>query len=198
VSNNGDLAKQLDEAIANNERSQNLPANSEQNHSNISRQTQQIVKKKNPPSKIYISLMVIAFIAYILLSAPAGIALTKLGKPNGIINELKEAAQGQTFWQDQEKAIVKKINTLNNQPAEDAKFEKEMAEYEKESRRDDELFYKQNPDMRPSPAERAADALREKADAIEEQQLKKEMEQYRLNELSELKQMLKITREKTL
>lgn len=196
MSNDSDLAKQLDEAIARNEQDQYCPEDGERNHSGSDYRPQQIEKKKNYPSRIYLPLMVIAFIAYILLSSPTGIGLTKLGKPNGLINVLKEAAQGQSFWQDQEKAIAKKITSLNNQPAEDAKFEKEMAVYEQESRRDDEIFYRQYPDMRPSPTEKEAEALRERADAIEEKQLKKEMEQDRLDKLSELKHMLNITREK--
>lgn len=197
MSNNGDLAKQLDEAIASSKQDQQwVKENTVQRTSDAGRQNHQVEKKKKYPSRIYILLIAISFIAYILLSAPTGIALTKIGKPNGLINVLKEVVQGQSFWQSQEKAIVKKISTLIRQPAEDAKIEKEMAGYAKESRRDDELFYKQNPDMRPSPAERAAEALREKADIIEDQQLKKELEKDRQDELVELKQMLKITREK--
>jgi len=196
VSNDSDLLKQLNEAIARNEQGQYWPEDGEHNHSNTGHQTQQTVKKKNYFSRIYLPLMAISFFAYILFSSPTGIAVTKLGKPNGLINEFKEMAQGQSFWQDQEKVIIKKITSLNNQPAEDAKFEKEMAEFEKESRRDDEQFYRQHPDLRPSPAEKVAEALREKADAIEEQQLKKELEQDRLAELDELQHMLKMTREK--
>jgi len=195
VSDNGDLLKQLNESVARNEQGQHWPKDGERNHL-PSKHPHQAEKKKSYSSRIYLPLIAISFIAYILLSSPNGVAITNLGKPNGLVNQLKEMAQGQSFWQSQEKAIIKKMTSLNNQPAEDARFEKEMAEFEKESRRDDEQFYRQHPDMRPSPAEKAAETLREKADAIEDQQLKKEMEQDRLAELSELKYMLKMTREK--
>jgi len=144
------------------------------------------------------SLVIIALIiTYIFTSAPSGIAVTKHGTPSGIINELKEMVQGRSFWQQQEKLIIKKIGILERQPAEDAKFEKEMALYESETRQDDKKFYKEYPDMRPSAAEQKAQHLRDQADAIEDQQFKSEMEQYRLSELNELNVLLRVVKHKT-
>lgn len=126
-------------------------------------------------------------IAYIGLSSPVKVVIDEQGKIKGLVNEAREALQGKSFWETQLRLVQKEINWELGEPARKAKFDREMRQMEAEINREMREFYKEYPDMRPTSAERQAEALRERADAIEMAEIDRELEIMRRKRVAELR-----------
>ncbi|WP_045856705.1 hypothetical protein [Teredinibacter purpureus] len=77
-----------------------------------------------------------------------------------------------------------------------AQLDREMDEILDEADESMEEFYRDYPEMRPSKAELQAEALRDRADEIEQMELVKELEQMRRERISELRKIIPLIRSK--
>lgn len=133
--------------------------------------------------------LILLFVAYVSFSSPGKVVITETGDITGIINNARELVQGKTFWQGQLNAITTRLNKLEAEPAETAKMNREMENMLIESQRDTEKMYRDYPDTRPSEAERQAEALRDKADRVEQAEWDRTMEKERLERIASLRKI---------
>lgn len=144
--------------------------------------------KINTPTKIAGGLALL-LVAYVNFSSPDKVVITETGVISGIINTARELVQGKTFWQGQLNAITAKLNKLEAEPAETAKMNREIEDMLIESQLDEEKMYRDCPDTRPSEAKRQAEALRDKADSIEQAEWDRTMEKERLERIVSLRKI---------
>jgi len=190
-----DLLRFLEEAIEKNSGNEKSSQTSDEaiypRHNKV--QPHRSKEKSNTARKALIGVSIASvLVTIILISGPKGVAVTHLGEPNSIINELRETFQGRSFWIGQKAFIERRILKLENQPIEDADLAKEMRELDRELQAETEQRYREHPDLRPSEAEMRAGSLRDEADKIEDLALTKELDQMRLEELKELRAMLSL------
>ena len=133
--------------------------------------------------------LALLLVIYVSFSSPGKVVIIETGDIAGIINNARELVQGKTFWQGQLDAITTRLNKLEAEPAETAKMNRELENMMAESKRDDEKMYRDYPDMRPSEAERQAEALRDKADSIEQAEWDRTMEMERLEQITLLRKI---------
>lgn len=133
--------------------------------------------------------LALLLVMYVSFSSPGKVVITETGGITGIINTARELVQGKTFWQGQLNAITTKLNKLESEPAETAKMNREMENMLIESQRDTEKMYRDYPDTRPSEAERQAEALRDKADRVEQAEWDRTMEKERLERIASLRKI---------
>lgn len=133
--------------------------------------------------------LVLLFVIYVSFSSPGKVVITETGDITGIINTARELVQGKTFWQGQLDAITTRLNRLEAEPAETAKMNREMENMLIESQREMEKMYRDYPDTRPSEAERQAEALRDKADRVEQAEWDRTMEKERLEQITSLRKI---------
>ena len=140
----------------------------------------------NLTTKIFGGLALL-LVMYVSFSSPGKVVITKTGDIIGVTNVARELVQGKTFWQEQLNATTTEINKLEAEPAETAKMNREMESMMIEWKRDDEKFYRDYPNTRPSEAERQAEALRDRADGIEQAEWDRTMEKERLERIASLR-----------
>ena len=134
-------------------------------------------------------VLALLLVAYVSFSSPGKVVITETGDITGIINSARELVQSKTFWQGQLNAITTRLNKLEAEPAETAKMNREMENMLIEEQRDAEKMYRDYPDTRPSEAERQAEALRDKADSIEQAEWDRTMEKERLERIASLRKI---------
>jgi hypothetical protein len=133
--------------------------------------------------------LALLLVIYVSFSSPGKVVITETGDITGIINNARELVQGRTFWQGQLDAITTRLNKLEAEPAETAKMNHEMENMLIESQREMEKMYRDYPDTRPSEAEQQAEALRDKADRIEQTEWDRTMEKERLERIASLRKI---------
>ena len=141
--------------------------------------------------------LALLLVAYVSFSSPGKVVITETGDIIGVTNVARELVQGKTFWQEQLNATTTEINKLEAEPAETAKVNREMESMMIEWKRDDEKFYRDYPDTRPSEAERQAEALRDRADSIEQAEWDRTMEKERLERISSLRKIYSLVENRT-
>lgn len=115
--------------------------------------------------------------------------MQKSGKVDGLINNFRKSLQGKNFWRNQLYEIDKVLDWELGEPKRRAEIDSELRQMVREFEKDERDFYKEYPDMRPSVAERRAQALRDQADAIEQAELDREIEKFRLQRIAELRKI---------
>lgn len=138
--------------------------------------------------KIIIAALALAM-AYVGFSSPGKVVLDERGRIKGLMNEAREVLQGRNFWKDQARFVQKELDWELGEPARKAKFEREVQQLDAEVNRDMRELYQKSPEMRPTPAERQAEALRDRADAIEMAQVERELEIMRRERIGELRKI---------
>ena len=78
-----------------------------------------------------------------------------------------------------------------------AEVERTIREVDKDANEIMEDLYRENPTLRPSPASREANALRRRADRIEEAQMWRMLEEHRLERVEKLRAALRYVKSKT-
>jgi hypothetical protein len=136
------------------------------------------------------------FAAYLLLSTPERLVVDQAGNVEGLANNGRLLLQGQRFWQDQLREATKALDRELTEPQRRAEGYRLEAELSAEMRRSDADYYRQHPEMRPTPGELKAQALREMADRIEEQEFDQMMEPSRLREIERLRAVLAVVEAK--
>ena len=142
----------------------------------------------NSTIKIFGGLALLLVI-YVSFSSPGKVVITETGDITGIINSARELAQGKSFWQGQLNEMTTRLNKLEAEPAETAKMNQELSSMQIEVQREMEKMYRDYPDKRPSEAERQAEALRNKADSIEQAEWGRMMEKERLKRIASLRKI---------
>jgi len=138
-------------------------------------------------------LVILAFMGFYTIE---NISIGKQGNPVGIVNTLRETIFTSHFWKGQERLIENKIAKLEDQPRKDAEEERLNRELDRQLKQDSEKYYLEHPEERPSAAEQKAQALRDRADEIENADVKAFLEKSRLEDLAEYRRMVDIVRRK--
>lgn len=141
--------------------------------------------------------LALLLVAYVSFSSPGKVVITETGDITGVINNARKLVQGKIFWQGQLNAITTRLNELEAEPAETAKMNREMENMLIESQREMEKMYRDYPDTRPSEAEQQAEALRDKADRIEQAEWDRTMEKERLERIASLRKIYALVENRT-
>lgn len=142
----------------------------------------------NSTIKIFGGLALL-LVMYVSFSSPGKVVITETGDITGIINNARKLAQGKLFWQGQLNEMTTRLIELEAEPTEIAKMNREMENMRIEVQREMEKMYQEHPDTRPSEAKRQAEALRNKADSIEQAEWDRTMENERLERLASLRKI---------
>ena len=132
---------------------------------------------------------IILGVVYLCISNPGEVVVQDSGKVDGVINHARKALQGKRFWKNQLLEIDKELKWELGEPKRNAEWDRELRLMDREFEKEDKEFYREYPDMRPSAAERQAEALRERADAIEQAELDRELEKLRIQRIAELRKL---------
>lgn len=148
------------------------------------------MNKQSQHLKIKITVAALALAtAYVGFSSPGKVVIDEQGRIKGLMNEAREVLQGRNFWEDQARFVRNELDWELGEPARKAKFEREVRQLDAEVNRDMRELYQKFPEMRPTPAERQAEALRDRADAIETAQIERELEFMRRERIGELRKI---------
>lgn len=134
--------------------------------------------------------------AYLFLSSPGKVVLTPSGEVEGLANHARDSLQGRRFWHDQSQAASKELQDLWAQPDRNAAVRRESDKFALEERQAMEDLYRKFPEMRPSPAERRVESLRDAADRVEQAELDRFLEEYRLKRIAELQALIPIAQQR--
>jgi hypothetical protein len=138
------------------------------------------------------SATIILSVAYLWISHSGEVVVQDSGKIAGLINQAREALQGKRFWEKQLLIVDKELEWERGEPKRKARIDREIKELDREFDKDQEQFYREYPDTRPSAAERQAEILRERADVIEQAEFERELEQWRLQRIDELQKIKRV------
>ena len=134
---------------------------------------------------------------YIFISSPGGVVIESTGNIDGLTNEFRLLLQGDRFWRGQLKEIEENLQWELSEPERMAEVERTIREVDKDANEIMEDLYRENPTLRPSPASREANALRRRADRIEEAQMWRMLEEHRLERVEKLRAALRYVKSKT-
>ena len=148
------------------------------------------------PSVGWVALPVAAVVAALLFGGSSTLRVREDGTIEGWLAQLRAGVQGQSFWKDQLEAVDEEITYLEAEPARDAEFQAEIRQWEAEERAQLEAMYREFPELRPSAAERRAEKLRRRADAIEHKAWDREWEMERRRDLRRLRQTRDVIRQR--
>lgn len=102
-----------------------------------------------------------------LVQTPRYVAIDDSGSPGSPVNRARELFQGEEFWREQIKTIDRQLADLAGELEDNRKQPQLLAADLAASRRDDYALYRDNPQLRPTPAELKAQSLRDRAKLIE-------------------------------
>ena len=131
----------------------------------------------------------ILFVTYLFFSPPDGVVADHNGKLAGVFNDARALLQGERFWEQQLIEVNNMLSWEIEEPSRRASSEREDEEFWKEIAANNEQLYLEYPDMRPSLVEQQVQQLRDIADNIENEELLREFEQFRLQTIDELQRI---------
>ncbi len=132
---------------------------------------------------------------FLYFSSPGKVVVDEQGKVRGLIDNARSWVQGSSFWEGQLLEVNSELDWHLKEPRRQAELNREMENMSREFDRSMEELYREFPDMEPSAAERQAEVLRERADQIEQNELDRQLERFRLERISELRNILPIVKE---
>lgn len=136
-----------------------------------------------------LSTVLVALI-YLFASSPGRVVVNADESIDGFVNTVRSKLQGERFWRQQLLQAKLALEWKLSAPERQAKRNARIAEFEERTNRRLEELYQRNSTLRPSPANQKAEALRAEADSIENDELEKQMEAYRLRRIAELQQIV--------
>jgi len=145
-------------------------------------------------SKVIIFLLILGFL-YSYLSTPGKVAVNSGGEVIGLMNIARASLQGKRFWVSQLNEVSSELEWWLGAPERRAKLEQTLYEISAKNNERMEAFYEKHPNLKPSYAKQQEDALRERADQIEQQEIEYRLEEYRQKRISELQKILVRVRE---
>lgn len=141
------------------------------------------------PTKLW-SLVAAVSLLYLFLSSPDGLVVSPKGDVKWITNRARAVLQGRSFWVQQLGVAQRQLSEARAAPEREAQGWRELEQAQRELDRETEYMYRRAPHLRPSRAE----ALRERADRIEEQeamaQLRANAERSNKRWISDLEQII--------
>ena len=114
------------------------------------------------------------------------LAITTSCEVEGLLPRLRASLQGDRFWDGQLRHLDARVQWLIDEPLQKARAEADLAEVVAEADAFLEEMYEKYPETRPSPVERAATALREEADMLEQGEVDALWEKVRLETIDSL------------
>jgi len=138
--------------------------------------------------------LIAAVLLYLYFSTPENVVVDEHGNINGFINNARELIQGKAFWKNQLSEVNFEIEWQLGKPQRMAELQHRMQIMDEKEDQIMEEFDQKYPDMRPSEAERQAEALREMADQIEQQESERFFENLRIERISELRKILPVVK----
>jgi len=111
--------------------------------------------------------LAILVVAYLYFSSPGEVVVNGTGEVLGLINNVRATLQGKRFWRGQLREVDSEIDKHLSDPQFMTETRRALDQVGRKTDQALEEVYKKNPEIRPSPAERQAEALRERADRIE-------------------------------
>lgn len=139
------------------------------------------------------SLLVLGLLlGYFSFTNSGRVVVSSAGNVHGALDAVRESIQGESFWRHQLKLAERELSRLRKEPEENRRMRAELKRFEYESRKQDEVFYKEHPELRPTAAERQAELLRQKAEDIENQEFEREMNAYRVQRIRELERVVEV------
>ena len=133
----------------------------------------------------------LATLIYLIASSPGGLVVSADGSIDGAANVVRSKLQGERFWHKQLLEAKIELEWKQSAPELQSKRSTRIAELEERTKQLLEELYQRNPRARPSPAERKAEALRDEADRIEQDELEQWLEVNRLKRIAELQRIVK-------
>jgi len=130
---------------------------------------------------LLLTIGVTALIA--LLWPPQRLSVTESCNPDGTVSRVKALVQGRRWWRYQLGFLDLEIQRCKDEPARHARIRADVEALKTQTRQTMEGLYKEHPELRPSPEQRAADELRAQADALEQAELEEFIEKARVKEL---------------
>lgn len=146
-------------------------------------------------AKVFLGLAIL-IVAYLYVSSPGKVVVDEAGYVKGLMNTARAALQGKNFWKDQLREVHSDLQRELSEPHRKAELDREMNQMLREVDQSTEEMYRVHPDMRPSPEERQAEALRERADQIEQVEVDRFLEKIRLERIAELRKILPVVQAK--
>ena len=146
-------------------------------------------------AKVFLGLAIIVAV-YLYLSSPGKVVVDEVGDVKDLINTARAALQGKNFWKDQFREVNSALQRELSEPQRRAELDSEMNQMLREVDQSTEEMYREHPDLRPSPEERQAEILRERADQIEQAEFDRFLEKIRLERIAELRKLLPVIQEK--
>lgn len=119
-------------------------------------------------------------LVYLRLSPPGRLVVDEDNQVLGLSNHFRKAVQGRIFWEDQFLEAQKRLESEISEP-------KRLADEERYFGREMEQLYQDYPDMRPTADEKRVVALRDQADEIEDAELRRDIERWRHEEITRLR-----------
>jgi len=140
----------------------------------------------------------VLIVSYLLFSSPEKVVVDVHGDVIGVSNKSRELLQGKSFWNEQLQEIDKELAELITRPERMAKFIENIRKITQKHNQSMEEFYKKNPEIRPSAAQVKADALKREADRVEDEEIMKDVEKFRIKRIAELQKIKILVKEKVL
>lgn len=139
----------------------------------------------------------IAILLFLYFSSPGNVVVDARGNINGSINRARESIQREAFWKDQLTKVNSELQWELGAPQRQMELDQEMNQMMRAIDQSMEEIYLDYPEMRPSPTQQQAESLRERADEIEQQELDLYLENFRIERISELREILPIVKART-
>lgn len=137
----------------------------------------------NSKEKIILIVLGLLIVLYACFSSPAKVAVNADGAPSDLLNKFRASVQGKRFWANQLKALDRELSFLLSEPQRWAELDQLIRYTDRKLNK----MHQEHPELMPSPAERRAEALRARADAIEGTEISARLEKYRMERIRELR-----------
>jgi hypothetical protein len=138
----------------------------------------------------------ILIVAYLYFSSPGKLVVDEAGDVEGLTNKARAILQGKSFWKDQLREVTSDLQQELSEPQRKAQLDREMNQGLRKFDQSMEEMYREHPDLRPSPEERLAQVLRDRADEIEQAESDRFLEKIRLKRIAELRKILPVVQAK--
>jgi hypothetical protein len=151
---------------------------------------------KKKTRTVILTLFVLAIPAWALFSTPGSIAFNSDGEVVEIEDRVRAWVQGSSFWDGQVLVVEAAIQERKEYPKkiEEGRLKKDKIAAIK--RKKLENLYQQRPELRPSPTQQAAYALRQKAEEAESKDGIAVVEAINIKHIEKLQILLKLAKSK--
>lgn len=133
--------------------------------------------------------LVVLLGTYINFSSPGRVVVRDTGEVVGILNKLRKEFQGTQFWRDQLQEVNRALASEFAGREREAALQRKLSELDDELKRDEEQMYREHPELRPMAEKQEAEALRNRANALEMASLFRMLEQFRIERIAELRRI---------